>query len=184
MKKKLLAMLLCVCMTASLVACGGSEPAESTEVSENTETETDEPEAEAEEEAEEEEEQASLMGFNMVKDGDFSQGEENWFLYLNAGSATMSYDNEELSVNITSVGKEEHGVQIYYDGFTLETGCVYEIQFDASSTVERTIQYRSQINGGDYHPYNSEYLTLTPETQHFDIQLQWKKAAIRHPDCV
>lgn len=178
MKKKLLAVLLCVCMTASLVACGGSEPAESTEVSENTETETDETETEAEEtEAEEEEEQASLMGFNMVKDGDFSQGEENWFLYLNAGSATMSYDNEELSVNITGVGKEEHGVQIYYDGFTLETGCVYEIQFDASSTVERTIQYRSQINGGDYHPYNSEYLTLTPETQHFDIQFTMEESS-------
>ena len=71
------------------------------------------------------------------------------FVCQYAGTASMSYENEELSVNITGVGKEEHGVQIYYDGFTLESGCEYEIQFDASSTVERTIQYRSQINGGN-----------------------------------
>ena len=39
------------------------------------------------------------------------------FVCQYAGTASMSYENEELSVNITGVGKEEHGVQIYYDGF-------------------------------------------------------------------
>lgn len=99
------------------------------------------------------------------------------FVCQYAGTASMSYENEELSVNITGVGKEEHGVQIYYDGFTLESGCEYEIQFDASSTVERTIQYRSQINGGDYHAYNGEYLVLTPETQHFDIKFTMEEGS-------
>lgn len=183
MQKKLLALLLCVSMTASLVACGNSAPAESTETeTEVSETEeagdaVEETEEVEETEPEEEEEQVSLMGYNMIDDPDFSAGEEKWFLYLNVGSASMNYDNEQINVNISSVGKEEHGVQIYYDGFTLESGCEYEIQFDASSTVEREIQYRSQINGGDYHAYNSEYITLTPEMQHFDIKFKMEEGS-------
>ena len=185
MKKKCLAIFLCVSMTASLFGCQSKATTESTdevtetEAAQDTDEAKEEPQTEesAEKEEPKEEELASLMGFNMVEDGDFSEGKEKWFLYLNAGTASMSYENEELSVNITGVGKEEHGVQIYYDGFTLETGCEYEIQFDASSTVERTIQYRSQINGGDYHAYNGEYLVLTPETQHFDIKFTMEEGS-------
>lgn len=194
MKRKLLSLMLCVSMAASLVACQGTattesesvssteteETAETAETAETVQEETTEEngqEENEEDETQEKEEQASLMGYNMVADGDFSAGEEKWSLYLNAGTASMNYDNEQINVQISSVGKEEHGVQIYYDGFTLESGCVYEIQFDASSTVEREIQYRSQINGGDYHAYNGEYLTLTPEMQHFDIKFTMEEGS-------
>lgn len=170
MKKKVLALLLSVSLVVSMTACGNTttETVTDTESEEVQEVpEVDEKEEPAKEE--EEKELPSLMGFNMVENGDFSGEDEKWFLYTNLGSASLAMENEELSVAISGVGEEEHGVQIYYDGFTLEAGCEYEIQFDASSTVEREIQYRSQLNGGDYHAYNSEYLTLTPEMQHFDI---------------
>lgn len=183
MKKKILAMILCVSMTVSLAACGKVAETESMGETEETTEAAAEEEAEdiasetQEAESEPEEELASLMGYNMIEDGDFSAGSELWFLYLNAGNAAMKYEDEAIKVDIKSLGTEEHGVQIYYDGFTLEAGCKYEVQFDASSTVEREVQYRSQINGGDYHAYNGEYLTLTPETQHFDIVFTMEEAS-------
>jgi endoglucanase len=44
-------------------------------------------------------------------------------------------------------------------------GCVYTMQFDVRCDVERTIQWRVQINGGDYHMYAGDYVTIGPETQ-------------------
>ena len=79
MKKKWLALFLCVSMTASLFGCQSKAPVESEQtVTEETpdaaETaEENETEESAEKEETEEKELASLMGFNMVEDGDFSE---------------------------------------------------------------------------------------------------------------
>jgi len=185
MKKKLLAFLICVSMVSSLVACGSNnttttEP-EVTETDEAVTEETEETEEAEAEETKEEEPQEVLTGFNMIADPDLSAGEEKWSLFLYGGVATLNFDNEQINVNISKVGTEEHGVQIYYDGFKLVSGCEYEVQFDASSTVECTIQYRSQINGGDYHAYSSEYITLTPETQHYDIKFTMEEGSDPSP---
>lgn len=184
MKNKVIATLLCMTMATSLVACGSSTVSDNSvaTVSEEEVVETEPEEVVQEEpeevsnEPEEPEEPVSLMGFNMIDKGDFELTHDEWssnalwHLYLNSGSAAIDMVDNQLKCDLTKMGSEEHGVQIYYDGFSIEEGCVYEMQFDASSTEERDVQYRIQINGGDYHAYNSEYIRLTPEMQHFDIQ--------------
>lgn len=174
LKRRILALFLCFSMVLGLTACGSKEEPIPEEPAE-PEIVEEEPEEPIEEEPEE---IASLMGYNMIENGDFSNGMDGWFIYLNGGNGTLSLDEEgRLSTEITQIGNQEHSVQIYYDGFALETGCVYEMSFDAASTIEREVQYRIQINGGDYHYYTFEAVALTPETQHFDFTFTMEEAS-------
>lgn len=174
LKRRVLALFLCLSMVLGLTACGSKEEPVSEEPVE-TEIIEEEPEEPVEEEPEE---IVSLMGYNMIENGDFSNGIDGWSIYLNGGVGTISLDEEgRLSTEISSVGNLEHSVQIYYDGFALETGCVYEMSFDAASTIECEVQYRIQINGGDYHYYTAEDVALTPETQHFDFTFTMEEAS-------
>jgi endoglucanase len=170
-KKKLTALLLCVSMCTGLAACGGVKQTEAEESAQEEQVveETAQEESPEEDVEEDTEEITSLMGYNMIENGDFANDADDWHIYLNGGKATSGVENEMLTIPIQSVGTLEHSVQIYYDGFALETGCVYEMSFDAASTEEREVQYRIQINGGDYHAYTMEEITLTPEMQHFDF---------------
>lgn len=170
MKRKLLALFLCLSMCVSLTACAGKGEQEAEPSINETESATEEEPEEEQPKEEEPEEVESLMGYNMIDNGDFSNGTGKWNTYFNGGNAVIAVDEEgRLKVQITTLGTKEHSVQLYYDGFALETGCVYELSFDASATAERDVEYRIQINGGDYHAYTGEGITLTPETQHFDF---------------
>lgn len=85
--------------------------------------------------------------------------------YKNDGSYTLSAENGELVADITSQGRVEHGCQAYYDGFTMAKGCVYTLSFDVRCDVERVIQWRIQINGGDFHAYAMDHVQVGPDTQ-------------------
>ena len=43
----------------------------------------------------------------------------------------------------------------------------YEFSFDLDTTLEREIEVRLQVNGGDYHAYFGEYITIKPGMQHY-----------------
>lgn len=108
-------------------------------------------------------------GPNLLANGDFSNGTEQWDTYCYDGACEISVnDKEELDVDITSVGSVDYGVQLYHDGFSLEEGCVYRLTFDAYSDVERPLQMRFQINGGDYHAYYEENVEVTKELKSYD----------------
>ena len=185
MTKKILSLLLCVSLCASLIACGAkeepvAEPQEEVVEEVPEEEPVEEVVEEVEEEPAEEEpaEQESLMGYNMIDNGDFAEGLGVWTIYFEGGSGALDVNADgQLEMKVTKLGTKEHSVQIYYDGFGLEQGCVYEMSFDAAATIEREVQYRIQINGGDYHPYSSETLVLTPEMQHFTIQFTMEEAS-------
>ena len=109
------------------------------------------------------------FGPNLLENGDFSNGTELWDTYCYDGECAISVnDKEELDVDITSVGSVDYGVQLYHDGFSLEEGCVYRLTFDAYSDVERPLQMRFQINGGDYHAYYEENVEVTKELKNYD----------------
>ncbi|MFA5675173.1 MAG: glycoside hydrolase family 9 protein [Christensenellales bacterium] len=108
---------------------------------------------------------------NMVVNGDFSNGTENWMLFLDkGGAADFKVIDEQAVIDIKTVGYEDYGVQLYYDGFKLETGGVYRFAFDASSNIERTIGARLQLNGGDYFGYADDIFYLTNKMERFYIE--------------
>ena len=151
----LLAMTMCITMALGLVGCGKAAP---------------EPAAEAVTEEEPSEEEASDGGTNLLENGDFSNGTDQWFTYCSDGEAALSVTEDgELDVNISNLGTVEYGVQLYHDGFGLDEGCDYQLSFDAYATVKRPAEMRFQLNGGDYHAYYSEKPTLMLEKQHYDF---------------
>ncbi len=94
----------------------------------------------------------------------FDNDVNGFVTYANGGAFEMIQEEGQLVCNIEKTGSVEHGVQIYYDGFTMARDCVYNVSFDISSTVERNVEWRVQINGGDYHAYASEQVVIGPET--------------------
>lgn len=180
MYKKSLALIMSLILAVSLTACGqSSSVAEETKTQEQTtQAEDTEDTEEAGESGETEETAEEETGGNMIKNGDFSAGIENWALFKSGGQAEMAVNEEEqLQVDIDSVGSVEHGVQIYYDGFTLDTGCVYKYSFDIASTSECVVQWRLQINGGDYHAYVSDYVTINEEMQTVECEFTMEEGS-------
>lgn len=165
----LLAGILATGMAMSLSGCGKKEaPAvqNSQVVTEapatGQEEETKEPVQETavpEETQEAREEEPEETGGNMIANGDFSEGIGSWLLYTNGGDAKLGVDEEgRMETAIVKTGSVEHGVQPYYDGFSLEQGCIYRLSFDLEATEKCIIEWRLQLNGGDYHAYASEYV--------------------------
>lgn len=103
---------------------------------------------------------ADIIGIN------FDDNELHGFLtYTNGGRYTLSAVDGEMVAAIEYAGGVEHGCQVYFDGFPMAKGCEYTLSFDVYSTVDRTVEWRVQVNGGDYHAYSSEKIALTSEKQ-------------------
>ncbi len=103
---------------------------------------------------------ADAMGIN------FDDNELDGFVsYENGGKFALYAENGEMVADIENNGTVEHACQLYYDGFTMAKGCVYTVSFDVRSTIERVVEWRVQINGGDYHAYAKDQVTIGPESQ-------------------
>ena len=169
------ALLLVAAMTCSVAGCGSKKEESTTEVTTEAET-TEEAKEDVTTEEETTQEIVSTDG-NMIRNGDFSNGVGNFASYTNGGQMTMDVnDDGELQIDIAKTGSVEHGVQVYYDGFEMREGGVYTFSFDVHSTVERDIAWRVQVNGGDYHAYATETVSVGPDVQHVESEFTMEEA--------
>lgn len=97
--------------------------------------------------------------------------------YSNGGIFTTSTDECNLVANVDDTGIVAHGCQVYLDGFEMMKDCEYTISFDVSCTIERELEWRVQINGGDYHAYASDYVNIGPEEQHVSMDFVMQEAS-------
>ena len=159
MKKRIVSCILACSMLFGLASCTAGTPSDSSESTSESSVETEPSET-----------KPSIMGFNMINNGDFSSKNHDWHTYFEGGDGLMTVnDKGELQFDCKMIGIKEWSNQFYYDGFALYKNCKYEIQFDCYSNVERDLGYRIQVNGGDYHAYSEETIHVGPEVQHFDI---------------
>ena len=106
---------------------------------------------------------------NLIEFGHFTGGIEPWMLYKNGGKAELRHIKEgELEVAIESTGRIQYGIQPYYDGFTLYQGGEYKFSFDVRSTIPRELEWRIQLNGGDYHAYVGDFIKVTDQVSHIE----------------
>lgn len=169
MKKRLLALGLCVMMVLSLAGCNKKEEVV-TQPSETQETESSSSEEVTEEVSEE------PVDENMIKNGDFAEGVGTWMTYLNGGEGTISVNADgQLVIDVAKVGNLDYSVQAYYDGIVLDQGVVYKFAFDMATTVPRTVVWRIQLNGGDYSAYFTEEITSTTEMQHYEYEIKMEQ---------
>lgn len=90
---------------------------------------------------------------NQFTNSDFSAGLDPWGVMEMGGKAKLAAENGEMVCYVERLGPNEYAVQIWYDGIALEKGKTYKFAFDVTSEVEREIEYRIQMNGGDYKNY-------------------------------
>ena len=181
MKRKAL-LLLCLTLSVSLTGCKSKKQEEATvietqedaqiqEEAEDTDAESGE-NSEETIESEEPEEAEITTGENIIPGGDFSESNSAWGTYTESGgSLSTSVSGGVMNVKISSAGRVAHAAQLYCDKFELLQNANYEFSFDVTSTVDRTMEWRIQLNGGDYHAYTGEVgVEIGPETKHITYE--------------
>lgn len=164
--KRTTAAIMCVAMAMSMVACKkGNDSDDATPLDAKAPVvEDNEDWPTTEEPVIEDNRFTTVEGADAIG-LDFEDGIGGFTTYTNGGQFTLSNDDGQLVANIEEIGSLEHACQMYFDGFTMAKGCVYTVSFDISSSVDRVVEWRVQINGGDYHAYASDKIEIGPETQ-------------------
>ena len=200
--KKIVSVSLIIAMIFSMTACGNSgqniDENDGSEITEAIELEEEEAldEYEAAENDVEISTESSLKGTGpatleqtlesgggsegkSVKDGDqlvdinFDDNDLKGFtLYNNGGSCDLKASDGQMVIDIKNCGSLDYANQVYWDGFALNQNCVYTYSFDISSSVERKVEYRLQLNGGDYHAYQGEKIDVGPEVTNFSVDFE------------
>ena len=92
---------------------------------------------------------------------DFDDGTLDGFeTYMEGGECELRNEDGRLAVSITGCGSLDYANQAYRDGFSLDQNCTYNYSFDISCSIERQVEYRLQLNGGDYHAYLGEKIRI------------------------
>lgn len=165
LKKNLLVMVLAL-SAALFVGCESTntsgEPQPEGVVSDNEVVES------VSEDAAEEEE--ITTGENLFANGDFSSELNGWAVYNESdGQGSISVVDGEGVFELATLGTVQHANQLYYDGFSLLEGGVYELSFDARASIDRPIEVRVQLNGGDYHAYAGDIIDINGEMATYTI---------------
>lgn len=115
----------------------------------------------------------------------FDDGKTGGFAaYKNDGEFYIENKDGWLDCRIVNVGYLDYANQAYWDGFPLVEGCEYTYSFDIKSDIERLVEYRLQINSGDYHAYQGEYIKVGPEVTNFKVDFVMKEKSDPAPRLV
>ena len=178
--KRIISLLLSVCMLTSLVGCAGTGTSSDTPVVSSADS------ADSGEympdifSALRPKEDFAAVGVNVVTNGSFDINEMLWSLYEESGGDATpvikdldddpTIENNVMAVNIKNGGRVAHAVQVYYDGIRLHQYAKYEFRFDAWCTIPgKVLEARLQYNGGDYHAYAITLPQLTEERQTYVV---------------
>lgn len=174
MKKRVIAALLVLCLTVPTGCSKEKKNDNSQTLSEATPQVTEAGDKEEEE--------------PMLVNGDFSKKNENpeaWKTFSQGGVGSFAIVDEQGVLTVSTTGDVNYGVQLYQDIGALTQGCVYRLKFDISASRERTIEYRIQINGGDYHAYaGKEAFKLTTDMQTETLEFKFEEASDPAPRLV
>lgn len=91
---------------------------------------------------------------NLIKNGDFLEGKENWISYVHAeagAEATATFTDKKAVYEIANVGTADWNIQLKQEGITLEKDAEYEIRFTVKSTEARSIRYALLTSGDDWY---------------------------------
>ncbi|TMW70092.1 carbohydrate binding domain-containing protein [Alteribacter natronophilus] len=113
-----------------------------------------------------------------LKNGDFSHGPEEWGTHLQGdwdgeSQAVFSGENEEARISIEHTGANPWDIQLTQPELSLNEGQTYVVEFDASSTADRSIEVVLD-NGpaGGYYRHFEEIVQLTDEAKTFTFEFE------------
>ncbi|WP_459477504.1 glycoside hydrolase family 9 protein [Clostridium saccharoperbutylacetonicum] len=110
--------------------------------------------------------EASELNVNLITNGNFDTDLAGWGNFTtNGGEGEVTFEDGELKAQVNNCGDEQYSMQVYYDGFKMYKNAKYRLEFDVSSTINRTIDYRIQLNGGDYRSYVDGQVKISKDVQ-------------------
>ncbi|SET30423.1 glycoside hydrolase family 9 protein [[Clostridium] polysaccharolyticum] len=113
---------------------------------------------------------------NLITNGNLNNGLADWnYFTAEGGKGTMNVSNGKLVLNVQDTGTVNYSMQAYHEGFQMYKGGVYELSFDISSSIARTVEYRIQLNGGDYRGYYDGSVKTNSSTQRVDVKFTMKE---------
>ena len=113
---------------------------------------------------------------NIISNSTFDKGTSGWGTYKESGGkCSLSTEDGQLALTVSSVGKVNYAVQVFYDIVPLYQNGVYRLKYDISSSTDRYIEGMIQQNGGTYQAYTWKGLELTSEPQTVDYEFTMKQ---------
>lgn len=106
---------------------------------------------------------------NMVRNGDFSQGETGWTLsHTESTDVQWSVEDGQAHIAITDGGSERSNIRLVQTGLKLVRGETYVLEFDAGAAAPRLIEVKvNKKNVGAYWDYSKMgpvYLTTARQS--------------------
>ncbi len=109
-------------------------------------------------------------GANMVLNGSFSEGLDNWTFETSGGAqaVALTFPGQTLRFAITSGGSELFHIQFRQGGMPLVKGRSYRFEFDAYADQPRLFEAKITKDGAPWTNYGKIGLTsLTAQSKHF-----------------
>ncbi|WP_226671877.1 carbohydrate binding domain-containing protein [Rossellomorea aquimaris] len=110
---------------------------------------------------------AGAPGANMIQNGSFDANLEFWENYIHFdASGGVTEENGQAKISIGNEGNETWSVQLFQGGLKLQPGVEYTLSFDASSTVDRTMEVT--LENAAYTRYLSEVAQLSGDKTRYE----------------
>lgn len=101
-------------------------------------------------------------GTNLLKNGDFSNGEEGWSGEVSSpAEGKWDFTKNNATVTITNAGTEAWRVNLKQKNVTLKKGAVYEVKATITSDVDRTAEFACMDSGNkNWYVQDANLITL------------------------
>ncbi|MCR2823116.1 carbohydrate binding domain-containing protein [Lederbergia panacisoli] len=126
--------------------------------------------------------QLTLNDIFPLKNGDFSKELEHWTKHIqgdfdgHGSSGTLQVEDGQAKFTIRNVGYNPWDLMLIQEGMNLKKGNTYVVQFDAKSTVDRTMEI--VVENASYTRFFNEKIQLnnTMETFQFEFKMNTDEA--------
>ncbi|RSK25917.1 glycosyl hydrolase family protein [Bacillus sp. HMF5848] len=106
-----------------------------------------------------------------LDNGAFTGGLEPWGDYVhNDAVASVTGENDEAKISITSQGNEAWSVLLEQTGMKLSKSVDYVVSFDARSTMPRDLEVT--LENAQYTRFFNEVVSLTSDTQNYSYEFK------------
>lgn len=95
-----------------------------------------------------------------VYNGKFMNSLAGWTLNVWEGSAAGIVENGECKVEVSSIGTENHQIQLIQSGLILKQGNYYKVSFDAYTASSRMLEVNVEMKDDPWTAYLSEPINI------------------------
>jgi glycosidase len=119
---------------------------------------------------------------NLLKNGDFSNGANQWTLWTDKAKASLDIENGEAKISVTDSGSQFWSIGLSQKGFPLELGQSYTLTFQARANTAREIRSTIQMDHDPWSSYAEGMFFLSTKTAEYSYSFIMYYGAERSAD--